>query len=397
MTAQQLPLHIFCGYAHQDKPLFLELKKSLAVLWRQEAIHIWHDGDILPGAHWDNEIEQQLNTADIILLLISPNFIASDYCYNKEMEWALTRGTTGAARVIPILGKPTPNWEKTQIGQLQALPANGPAITSWRNRAEAFADIAKKLSDVIDKMQQEGRYPVKKYMIELQPSVYVKSQEAIPAQEAAKHLAEQWMKDISHIGTLQTLTVNDQEEGSIITNHYQNCQIFTRWGQERTDRNIRPFRSADILLISKHPALLDQLIEAGKLPYRMLHWVLQDDLNIEMLMKQFYEQGGKQHILADQVATTDQQNRRTYHVRYELRSNYSIDPIAITLTSKFPPFPDQATISSARVCLIHDNPPRYGFYRAHKLFSVQMIMSMLLGKLPYKDMWDLIAEACTPS
>src|SRR5256885_4877589 len=88
---QRTPLRVFCGYAHEDEALFHELDTALAILKQQKAINIWHYRNLLPGAQWEWEIERELNTADIILLLVSPAFMASDYCYSKEMQWALTR------------------------------------------------------------------------------------------------------------------------------------------------------------------------------------------------------------------------------------------------------------------------------------------------------------------
>lgn len=76
---EQVPaLRVFCGYAHEDQALFRHLRSALAVFIRQEAVSIWHYGDLLPGAQWEREIERELNTADIILLLIGPAFMASD-------------------------------------------------------------------------------------------------------------------------------------------------------------------------------------------------------------------------------------------------------------------------------------------------------------------------------
>ena len=122
ITPQPAALCIFCSYAHEDEVLFQPLKKALAALIRQEAVIIWHYGDLLPGDQWERRIERELNTADIILLLISPNFITSDYCWTREMQWAIARHEIAEARVIPILLKPTPNWKTTPLGALQALP-----------------------------------------------------------------------------------------------------------------------------------------------------------------------------------------------------------------------------------------------------------------------------------
>lgn len=115
MVIPQSPLCIFCGYAHEDESLFQQLKKALAILIRQEDADIWHYGNLLPGDQWEYTIKRELNTADIILLLISPAFIASDYCWSKEMRWAITRHAIGEARVIPILLKPTPEIGKPPL------------------------------------------------------------------------------------------------------------------------------------------------------------------------------------------------------------------------------------------------------------------------------------------
>ena len=83
---------------------------------------MWHDRNISAGTEWEREINKHLNEADIILLLISPDFIASDYCYSKEMKWAMDRHERGEARVIPIILRPVDNWKGAPFGKLQALP-----------------------------------------------------------------------------------------------------------------------------------------------------------------------------------------------------------------------------------------------------------------------------------
>src|SRR3954464_7877468 len=93
-------LRIFCAYASQDRAYFEQLEKALAVPIRQQRLALWHHGEITPGTEFDHEIEKQFYQADIILLLISPTFMASDYCSTREMQWALTRQKTGEAIVV---------------------------------------------------------------------------------------------------------------------------------------------------------------------------------------------------------------------------------------------------------------------------------------------------------
>ncbi len=81
----ETPLQVFCCYARKDQPLLQELKAHLALLVREGLITLWADGDIDAGMEWEEEIHHHLNAAHIILLLISPDFMASDYCYGIEM------------------------------------------------------------------------------------------------------------------------------------------------------------------------------------------------------------------------------------------------------------------------------------------------------------------------
>ena len=97
------PIKLFYCYAREDHALRDKLAEHLIILNRLGLITTWHDGEIVPGASWEEEIEIHLNTADIILLLISPAFMKSDYCYSKEMERALERHDAKEARVVPIL------------------------------------------------------------------------------------------------------------------------------------------------------------------------------------------------------------------------------------------------------------------------------------------------------
>ncbi len=259
---QQPPLRVFCGYAHQDEALFQSLHTVLSILKKQEAISIWHYGDLLPGAQWEWKIEQELNTADIILLLISPAFIASDYCYSKEMQWALTRHFTGEARVIPIILKPTPDWQTTPLGALQALPTHAKPITTWRNRDEAHVDVVTGLRKTIQDIQHEDKYLVKEYVLGLRPSVY-ESEEENTAQDRAKHMAEQWITTVAdQVGrTLQNTVQQDDRKEWILTDHQQTCSITMQWNYRGLDMQGHYFRSADLTITSQHPALLSYMLE----------------------------------------------------------------------------------------------------------------------------------------
>lgn len=138
-----MPIKIFVCYAHEDRPLLDQLDKQLSILKRQGIIDVWYDRDIGAGTDWEHEINEHLNDAEIILLLISPDFMGSDYSYGKEMQRALERHERGETRVIPVILRPV-YWEPSPFGKFQALPSDGKPVTdrSWRNRDEAFFDIA---------------------------------------------------------------------------------------------------------------------------------------------------------------------------------------------------------------------------------------------------------------
>src|SRR2546421_1308138 len=99
-------VEIFLCYARKDQVVLSDLKTHFAPMLRLGLINVWHDTDISPGTTWEEEINKHLNTAHIILLLVSPDFMASDYCYSKEMTQAMERHECGQARVIHILIRP---------------------------------------------------------------------------------------------------------------------------------------------------------------------------------------------------------------------------------------------------------------------------------------------------
>ena len=99
--------------------------KHLGILKRQGVIRDWHDRKITAGTEWKGQIDHHLDTAGVILLLVSADFIASDYCYDVEMKRALERHDTGEARVIPVILRPVDGWQAAPFGKLQAAPTDG--------------------------------------------------------------------------------------------------------------------------------------------------------------------------------------------------------------------------------------------------------------------------------
>ena len=134
------PDEVFISYSHKDENLREELVVHLKALQRENVISFWHDRMINAGSEWKGEIDRRLETAGVILLLVSPDFIASDYCNDIEVRRALERHAAGEAVAIPIVVRPT-DWLNLEIAKLQSLPRDNRAVTSWSNRDEAFVEI----------------------------------------------------------------------------------------------------------------------------------------------------------------------------------------------------------------------------------------------------------------
>jgi hypothetical protein len=142
------PIEIFFSYSHKDRKLMDVVRRQFIVFEREGLIIKWYDREILPGQELDQEISVRLQRAKIILLLVSPHFIESKYCYNKEMSEALKRHEKGNAKVIPIILRPC-SWKDAPIGKLLALPEDGKPITKWGNRDEAALNVANGVMKVV--------------------------------------------------------------------------------------------------------------------------------------------------------------------------------------------------------------------------------------------------------
>lgn len=136
-------LRLFYSYSHKDESLRDELETHLSILKRQGAINSWHDRKIMPGQDWKGKIDANLEDAQIVLLLISADFLASDYCYDVELKRALERQLIGSACVIPVILRACDWTAEPTISKLQALPKDAQPVMSWGNKDEAFTDIAK--------------------------------------------------------------------------------------------------------------------------------------------------------------------------------------------------------------------------------------------------------------
>ena len=131
-----------------------DLNNHLMILRRMGLIEGWHDRMIEAGEDWKHSIDINLERADIVLLLISSDFIASDYCYEIEMKLALERHEKKEARVIPVIIRDC-NWKIAEFSKLQALPKDGKAVTKWDDKDSAWRNISEGIERVVEEMRKK--------------------------------------------------------------------------------------------------------------------------------------------------------------------------------------------------------------------------------------------------
>ena len=137
-------LRIFCSYSCKDERFREELETHLSILKRAGVVDFWTFRQVPPGKDWQNEITKGFDQANIILALVSANFLASDYCWDIEMRRALERHRAGTAIVVPVILKPC-DWKIAQFAQLQALPAGAKPVSHWRSHDDAWTNVVQEL------------------------------------------------------------------------------------------------------------------------------------------------------------------------------------------------------------------------------------------------------------
>jgi hypothetical protein len=139
-------VNLFFSYSHKDESLRDELETHLALVKREGTISTWHDRRIGAGEEIEDSISKELEEAQIILLLVTPDFLASDYCFEKEMHRAMARHEEGSARVIPVILRPC-DWHTAPFGKLKAVPTDAKPITKYPNQDEAFLEVVRAIRE----------------------------------------------------------------------------------------------------------------------------------------------------------------------------------------------------------------------------------------------------------
>ena len=150
-----LPIKIFYSYSHKDESLCNELVTHLKLMQRQGIIEQWYDRKIVPGEKWESQIDENLEKADIILLLISADFNASDYCSEIELSRALEREEKGEVVVIPVIIRDV-SLTGAKFNKNQYLPKDGVAVTLWKDRDSAWKDVVKGIEKVIAELTKDA-------------------------------------------------------------------------------------------------------------------------------------------------------------------------------------------------------------------------------------------------
>ncbi|MDT5268275.1 MAG: hypothetical protein QOH49_461 [Acidobacteriota bacterium] len=146
------PVKVFYSYTRSDEEMLIELDEHLSEFKGEAQVEIFWDRDIEPGREWHTEIKDELRAADAVLLLVSPDFLASRYCRQIELPAALDLHDCELASAIPLVLRPCA-WQETVLGRLQAIPSGGKPITEWAERDDAWAEAARAINSVINRIR----------------------------------------------------------------------------------------------------------------------------------------------------------------------------------------------------------------------------------------------------
>lgn len=152
-TGAREGVRVAFSYSHKDEELRDQLETHLKYLQRQGVITTWHDRKIMPGDKWAGVIDDNFKRADLILLLVSADFVASDYCYEIEMKTALEREKKGEAKVVPVILREC-KWKQSPFAELQSLPKDAEPVANWSNRDKAWTNVADGIEKLVGQLRQ---------------------------------------------------------------------------------------------------------------------------------------------------------------------------------------------------------------------------------------------------
>jgi hypothetical protein len=143
-----MPTSAFISYSHADEKALERLHKHLVMLTRDGSLKAWTDNEILAGDKFSSQIQENLNNSSLFLALLSPDYLASDYCYEKEFQHALKMAEAGRSRIVPIILEPC-DWLASPFSEFMALPKDGAAISGWINQNNVFLNVVTGLRRIL--------------------------------------------------------------------------------------------------------------------------------------------------------------------------------------------------------------------------------------------------------
>ena len=210
-----MSIRLFCSYSRKDESLRRELETHLSMLKRQSLV-TWYDGMLEPGSDWDTRIKQELDTADIIVMLVSPDFLASNYCYETEVARAIARHNAGTACVIPVLLRST-DIEGLELFKLNGYPKGLKPVMQWSDRDEAFVDVVKGIRQAVNRLSQASSpssIPIPPATSTASLRLHSFAFESVTVNEEGKIIqyktgeAQQWEEDLGNGIVLETVSIS---------------------------------------------------------------------------------------------------------------------------------------------------------------------------------------------
>ena len=134
------PLRLFLSYAHEDRNILEELRKHLAPLRHEQVVTDWYDRELVPGQSWNHRIQEQLESSHLVLVIVTADFVASDYAYGQELNRALELHDTGLLRLIPVIARNC-LWQNLPLARIQVLPEGAVPISRWQDRDDAYVSV----------------------------------------------------------------------------------------------------------------------------------------------------------------------------------------------------------------------------------------------------------------
>ncbi|MDF5737829.1 MULTISPECIES: GUN4 domain-containing protein [unclassified Nostoc] len=317
----EVSLQLFFSYSHKDEALRDELANHLSTLIRQGVISSWHDRKILPGEEWDHQINDNLNTADIILLLVSSDFICSNYCWEVEVTTAIKRHNTGKALVIPVILRRV-DWSDTPFAKLQFLPKNAEPVTSWTNRDEAFTNVAQGIRAAAQQLKVERQQKLALARKEAAIAEYHQKVEEFAADGEISFVESEILKDLQErlgLTDEEARTVRDkvlEPYGKYKENLDKYKQIFTKLVDEQ-GYPLGEKAKADLKKLQQHLKLKDEDIvlidneaEVQKQQAEILHQQQREQAEAEKLRQQQANRLQQQQEQAEAEKLRQQQAQR---------------------------------------------------------------------------------------